>query len=225
MEGLGRLWGGCSPNYIFSSLQRNQQEIIYLNCSSFSCTCVKCNKASDHHSFKTNEDLKLWSGFMNLHPGSSRTFSDVQVGKDRRPWRPNLLRKLSPLQKLCFIRAMRVDCLKAMRLKMNWLCSQQSCAAVFLLCFFLGFKQALYNKGRAGGEKTDFYNGKLLTFAPAFAFSACCSHPKFLASFRNNQSRNSCEKIVSLQNVELYQKELPLAVFVTVIDMVAWLLN
>ena len=127
---------------------------------------------------------------------------------------------------------MRVDCLKAMRLKRTG-CVRCNLVQLFFFCgsscFF--FKRAIYNKakGRAGGEKTDLYNEwQLLTYATAFVFPdfpACCSHPKLFPSFRNNQSRNSWEKILSLQNVELYQNELPLAVFVTEIDMVAWLLN
>ena len=49
------------------------------------------------------------------------------------------------------------------------LCSQHSCAAFFLFVSLV-FTRALYNKteGRAGGEKTDLYNGKLLTYANCF---------------------------------------------------------
>ena len=115
------------------------------------------------------------------------------------------LRKLSPLQKLCFIRAMRVDCLKACDFKKNtgwffvggcavfpaFLCS-------FFFCLFPWFSHGLYTIKLKVGlvvKKRIYIMESSWPMQTAFVFPACGSHPKFFGIILKHSEQEFLWKI------------------------------
>jgi len=80
---VGKAVGRAFSQLYFFKSSRNQQEIIYLNCSSFSCTCVNVTKPV---TITVSKPMRISSYEVVLRICTLEVhvfFGDVQVGKDR----------------------------------------------------------------------------------------------------------------------------------------------